>query len=162
MEKLSKASRVVEVEVSVSIPESINLEAVLEMGKLQYLTQKASDGGNMMPSSFRGVMNGQILQFSGETADELYEVVGELAAEWFGVGQVKTDGRVSDGEALALTLLLETVQPSVAYEAKDKDGNPLGYYHLHKGHVTGALGLRYRKIKFGKPEEIKEEWAGRE
>jgi len=164
MEKLSKVNRVVEVEES-NVSEfaaSYALPATLELKNLQYLTAKTSDGGNMMPSSLRGLVGNLPFQFSGEVADELYEAINEAAAEWFGISGIKTDGKVTGSESLALTLLLEIVPDAVAHEAKDRQENPLGYYHMHKGHVTGVFGLRYRKVRFGKAPEMTEMWAGRE
>ena len=166
MEKLQKPNRVVENLVNTAnvapVADYIEREGVLEMRNIQFLTSKVSDKGNMMPSILSGYSDGQPVQFTGATAEELYEAITEAAKEWFGIGPVKTDGKVTDGESLAVTLLVELTDKVQIKMAKDREGEPLGFYHAHKGHVTGAFGLRYRKIRFGKKAEMVEEWAGRE
>ena len=112
-----------------------------------------------------------VFRFTGETAEELYEALNSMTQEHPEVGfaaVMMVDKQIVSPQAGGLRLLLEVVPGTEVklerWTAKDKDGfeQEREAYSLHKGHVTGALGFRVRKVSFGKKMRIVEHWEGRD
>lgn len=178
MKKIKTASELI---AEVSAPTSVNplapqpaveqthleiTEFVMEFGGLSYYTEKVNEAGKIQPKSITFYNEKSQFRFTGDTAEELYEALTAmtLAHPEVGFGAVlKVDREVKNPEAGGLKLLLEMVPGSIVKLETwiGSDKLPRQAYSLHKGHVTGAIGFRFRKVKFGQPYSVVEHWEGR-
>lgn len=178
MKKIKTASELI---AEVSAPTSVNplapqpaveqthfeiTEFVMEFGGLSYYTEKVNEAGKIQPKSITFYHNKQQFRFTGDTAEELYEALTEMTLKHPDVGfgaVLKVDREVKNPEAGGLKLLLEMVPGSIVKLETwiGSDKLPRQAYSLHKGHVTGAIGFRFRNVRFGKAYSEVEHWEGR-
>ena len=173
MKKLATYKEEIEstVPATVTKPTTFEItEEVMEFTGGSYYTAKVNEAGRPVPQSFVFYHQDLRFRFTGETAEELYEALCEmtLAHPKMGFGAVlKVDKEVVNPKAGGLKILLEMVPGTHAkldtWEVV-RDGLRVEEeaFNLHKGHVTGAIGVKARLVSFGKKAEVVETWMGRD